>query len=341
MASLNFADLSLVMTPTTIQQALFKQVKDRLPPHLSLPEEIAQLLGVSADSAYRRIRGEKLMDLGELTIIARRYGLSLDALTAEGGKAFVFNGRFIGGSGFSFADWLRGMDEQLNMIASLPEPSFIFRAEDIPSFHHFQIPELALFKFFFWRRTILNEPAYRNKRFDLAERDEEILALARKVSLTYKRLPATEIWNADSLGAFLRQIAFYREAGVFARDQDADTVLVKVLEMIDHLQHETELGTKFVIGEPASSGSVRCTVYVNEIMMGDNMIHAASGEQRMVFINHSAINYISSTDPVFCDYTFNSIRNVIEKSVLISGTGEKVRNRYFRDLRATVEQART
>lgn len=328
------------MTPAIIQQTLFKQVKERLPAHLSLPEEIAQLLGVSSDSAYRRIRGEKLMDLGELTVIARKYGLSLDALAAESGKAFVFNGTFIGGNGSSFADWLRGMDEQLGLIASMPDPLFIFRAEDIPSFHHFQIPELALFKFFFWRRTILNEPEFRNKRFSLEERDEEVLALARKVSLTYKRLPTTEIWNADSMNAFLRQIAFYREAGIFARDKDADVVLGKVLEMIDHLQHETEAGVKFMIGDPASSGSTKCTVYVNEIMMGDNMIYAASGAQRMVFINHSAINYISSTDPVFCDYTFNSIRNVIEKSVLISGTGEKERNKFFRDLRAVVERAR-
>lgn len=329
------------MTPASIQQTLFKQVKELLPSHLSLPEEVAHLLGVSADSAYRRIRGEKLMDIGELMRVAGKYGLSMDALMAQAGKAFVFHGRFVGGPEFGPAEWLHAMNEQLEQIASLPDPVFIFRAEDIPSFHHFQIPELALFKLFFWRRTILNDPAFRTKRFDLNDSDDTLPAQLRKVALTYKRLPTTEIWNADSLNALLRQVAFYHEAGLFARDADVDVIHSKVLEMIDHLQQEAEAGVKFMMGEPASTGSAKYTLYLSETMTGDNMIHATGGGRCMVFINHSAINYISTSDPVFCEQTHQSIRNVMEKSVLISGTGEKVRNRYFRDLRSAVERARS
>ncbi len=328
------------MAPDSVQRSLFKQVKAILPTHLSLPEEVAQLLGVSSDSAYRRIRGEKLMDIGELMQVAARYGISLDALLAQAGKAFVFQGRFVGSTDFGPAEWLQSMNVQLEQIASLPDPVFIFRAEDIPSFHHFQIPELALFKLFFWRRTILNDPAFRSKRFDLHDKDDTLLAQLRKVALTYKRLPTTEIWNADSLNAFLRQVAFYHEAGLFVRDTDVEVIHAKVLEMIDHLQHEAEAGVKFMMGEPASTGSAKYTLYLSETMTGDNMIHATGGGRCMVFINHSAINYISTSDPVFCEQTHQSIRNVMEKSVLISGTGEKVRNKYFRDLRAAVAQAR-
>ena len=48
-----------------IQQALFQQVKDQLPGHLSFVDEISDLLEISNDSAYRRIRGEKELSLKE------------------------------------------------------------------------------------------------------------------------------------------------------------------------------------------------------------------------------------------------------------------------------------
>jgi hypothetical protein len=328
------------MNPAALQQLLFKQVRERLPAHVSLPEELAGLLGISADSAYRRIRGEKSMDLGELALIASTYHLSLDALLAQGAGQFVFNGRFVGSAEYPFATWLAGMNAQLEQLASAKDAVFVFRAEDIPTFHYFQFPELALFKLFFWRRTILASPDFLNRRFDLADKEDELLAVANKTFLTYMRLPSTEIWNADSLNAFLRQVTFYHDAGIFAREEDAQLLFDRLNDLITHLQAQAEAGVKFMVGDPPNTGSGSFTVYVNEVMQGDNMIYASAGGQRMVFLNHSAINYVSSMDEAFCDFAQQSIETIIKRSSQISGTGERERNRYFRSLREEVERRR-
>ncbi len=329
-----------LMNTTAIQQALFKQVKERLPSHLSLPDELASLLGISADSAYRRIRGEKTMDLGELALVCSTYHLSLDALVAQSSGQFVFNGRFVGSVEYPFGTWLAGMNAQLEQLAADRNATVIFRAEDIPTFHYFQFPELTQFKLFFWRRTILDDPEFQQRRFSLAEREPELLAMARKTYLTYSRLPCTEIWNADSLNAFVRQIVFYRDAGLFQKEEEVQVLFDKLLELLAHLQAETEAGVKFDLGEPASSGTAAFKIYVNEVMQGDNMIYASSGGMRMVFVNHSAVNYIATTDAAFCDYTQRSMEMITKRSVLISGTGEKERNRFFRSLREEVERRR-
>jgi len=328
------------MNTAELQQTLFKQVKERLPAHVSLAEELASVLGVSSDSAYRRIRGGKLMDIGELLEICGRYRISLDALMALGGGNFLFQGRFVGAPDLPFADWLVSMNAQLEQLASTKDATFIFRAEDIPTFHYFQFDELTLFKLFFWRRTILNDPAFQGTSFSLSDRDEHLLALARKTSLTYGRLPSTEIWNADSLNAFLRQVTFYRDSGAFAHEADVDALFNALLALIDHLQAECSAGVKFQRGEAAATGSASFQVYVNEVMQGDNMIYATAGGTPMVFVNHSAINYISTTDAAFCEETRLSIENVMRRSVLISSTGEKERNRFFNGLRQEVERRR-
>jgi hypothetical protein len=328
------------MNAAALQNSLFKQVKDRLPAHLSLADEIAGLLGLSPDSAYRRIRGEKLMDLDELLKVCGHYKISIDPLLGQADGSFLFHGDFVGSKDLQLPDWLIGMSSQLERIASIKDLTFIFRAEDIPTFHFFQIPELTRFKLFFWRRTIINDPAYQTKRFDLQEKEEELVALARKVYLSYKRLPSIEIWNADSLNAFLRQITFYRDAGMFVKEEDVDVLFEKLGVLLDHLQMQVETGVKFLLGEPGATGGASFKVYVNEVMQGDNMIYAEGNGMRTVFVNHSAINYVSTMDEVFCDRTRNSIENVMRRSVLISGTGEKERNRYFNALRTEVGRRR-
>lgn len=328
------------MNPAIIQQNLFKQVKERLPAHVSLPEELASLLGISADSAYRRIRGEKPMDLGELALVCSTYSLSLDALVAQSSGQFVFNGRFVGSDALPFNAWLTGMNAQLEQLATARDPVFIFRAEDIPTFHYFQFPELTQFKLFFWRRTILDLPEFQQRRFDLAQREDDLLAMARKTYLTYLRLPGTEIWNADALNAFLRQITFYRDSGIFANERDAEVLYDKLVALVDHLCAEAEAGVKFSVGEPATYGTAAFRVYVNEVMQGDNMIYTEGNGMRMVFLNHSAVNYVATTDAAFCEHTRRSIENITRRSVLISGTGEKERSRFFRALRAEIETHR-
>ncbi|MEO7984730.1 MAG: helix-turn-helix domain-containing protein, partial [Bacteroidota bacterium] len=68
------------MENNEVQQQLFNILKENLPPHLSLVDELGSLLGLSADSVYRRIRGEKPIDLFELKKICEHYHLSLDQL---------------------------------------------------------------------------------------------------------------------------------------------------------------------------------------------------------------------------------------------------------------------
>ena len=58
------------MKPADIQGDFFRQIKQKLPAHLSTVDEIAMLLNISQDSAYRRIRGEKPLSFDEIQLLA-------------------------------------------------------------------------------------------------------------------------------------------------------------------------------------------------------------------------------------------------------------------------------
>ena len=60
-----------------VQEHLFEQVKNRLAPNLSFVHELSELLGISYDSTYRRIRGQKDLSLEELKLICTHYSICL------------------------------------------------------------------------------------------------------------------------------------------------------------------------------------------------------------------------------------------------------------------------
>lgn len=329
------------MDPIALQQELFKHVKGLLPQHLSLPEELASLLGISADSAYRRIRGEKPLDMGELALLVRHYHLSLDGLFGQQSGAFLFGGRFVDGKEFTFQAWLTSLYDQLEQVAAGREQArFIFQSKDIPLFHHFQVPELAHFKFFFWRKTILQEEGPDLSHIDLQLRDEPLLALGRKVFQAYCRVPSIEIWNAEGMNSTLRQINYYRETGILRRESDAQLLFDQCLQLLDHLEVQAERSVKFEMGTPPMEGTSSYQLYHNEVLLGDNAILADNGRKRIVFLNHSGVNYLGTTDERFVDHTQRSLENIMKRSTLISGSGEKERRRFFKGLREEVERGR-
>ena len=61
-----------------IQNHFINRFKEVLPSGVGLAEEMADLLKVSTDSAYRRIRGETELTIEEVYKISKKYALSID-----------------------------------------------------------------------------------------------------------------------------------------------------------------------------------------------------------------------------------------------------------------------
>jgi hypothetical protein len=73
------------------QTLFFQHIKTLLPDQVSMVDEIADLLNISTDSAYRRIRGEKPITLEEIKILTARFNISIDSLLHRDTTNFVFS----------------------------------------------------------------------------------------------------------------------------------------------------------------------------------------------------------------------------------------------------------
>ena len=326
--------------PTSVQKVFFQHVKDNLPPHLSLVDEVAELLNISIDSAYRRIRGEKEISFEEIRTLCSHFRISLDQLFHLESDAIIFWGKFINNTDFGFDQYLQDILQLLQYINSFEQKEICFMSKDIPLFHHFNFPELAAFKCFFWVKTILQDPLYNKKRFVADDFLPSIQSACTKIIEAYNNIPSQEIWHAESIHATIRQIEYYKDTKVFVSAQDLDKVYASLHKTIDHIEAQVELGCKFAFCEQQPVKMAPLKFFFNEFLLGDNTYLVSLNGSKMVLINHAVLNTVRTKDSYFTACTNEHFQNIIRKSTQISGVGEKERSKYFNVLREKIEDSR-
>ncbi len=325
------------MNEIELQNAFFKQVKERLPKHKALVDEVSELLNISNDAAYRRLRGEKALTFQEINLLSSRFNISLDGFLNLQNGALLFSGNYIDRNAFDFENYLQGIVKQLSFFNAAAEKEMVYHNKDIPIFHHFMFPELAAFKCYFWSRYNLNYPQFNKGQFLIEDFIDIFNNTGRRVADLYLQIPSTEIWNLDCINTTIRQIDYYRLSKVFKSEDDILTVYNCLEKLVDHIEKQVEAGYKFSILKP-SIHKARYQVFINEFILGDNTIAVELDGRRMVFLNHNVINYVMTDNEKFVEYTFETLKTVMQKSTLISGIGEKDRQIFFDSLRERIQQ---
>jgi len=326
------------MTESNLQKELFAYIKDGLPAHISLVDTLAELLDISYDSVYRRLRGEKPISLDELKLLCERFNLSLDQVLQLKSNKILFTDPEAGQDVNDFKQYLQGLVEAFDQFGQHKQKEMLYLSKDVPFFHFFYFKELTAFKAFFWGKSILNNPVYDSKTFSIKNYDvAESFAMGQKILQRYNEIPSSELWNYESINSTILQIEYYRDAGIFETKEDLAAVVDSCDAMLQHLQKQAEKGVKFLPGTGEAGYKATLKLYINEIILGNNSIMVELDGQRISFINYIVLKYISSSDKNFTEKTFNNFNNLISRSVMISGTGEKERVKFFKTLRERVQ----
>ena len=324
------------MDANQTQQLFFNHIKSKLPPHLSFVDEVAALLNISNDSAYRRIRGEKPIGLDEVQTLCNKYHISLDQLLQIQSNTVIFSGNKLDSVAFGFEKYLQEIADNLVLFKKLQTPQIYYFNKDLPLFHYMQFPELCAFKFFFWKRTFLSYPELARQKFNGEESDKANVELAKKIVEHYSQIPSTEIWNEESIQVTIRQIEFYRQSNIFANKDIVLKVYLQLEELLNHIELQAAEGKKFLYNQPIPAASAAYDVFINEILIGGNTIFVKGGERQITFLNHNGLNIIATQDKNFCDFTFKNLQNIMSKSTHISIDGEKERSMFFNTLRGKI-----
>lgn len=321
------------------QDILFQTIRSGLAPNISFVHELSELLEISYDSAYRRIRGEKELSLEELKKICLHYQISIDSLINFKSNHVIFNSLAIGENGLDIEKWLQSLLLAIKKIYCAREKEIIYAAKDIPVFYYFEFPEIAAFKIYFWNKALIPASGYENKKLTL-EVPESLYNIGRQLLSQYVKIPTIELWSEETISSVIRQIEYCFLSGFFARNDDVFRLCDVLEAWLAHVQSQAEYGFQYMFGSPAEGVGNNYRLYHNEVLVTDNTILVKTDGQKTSYNTYNVINQLITTNPVFCDQIENSLRNLMQKSTMISGTSAKERYRFFNTLNEKVKALR-
>ena len=329
------------MDPKTFQAELFRMIKMAVPGQHDLVATVAGVLQISNDSCYRRLRGDKLLDLAEMITLCQHFKLSLDSLLGLQGNRILFTSNHASPAEYDFLNYMKGLVQNMKFLNSLPERKMYYECKDIPIFYFFHSRELAAFKYFFWHKFLFRQDRSSNAKFDLHNYPDELYALGCQAASLYYGMPSAEFWNIETIQSTLRQLCLYYDTGNFERKEDALLILQKIHELIQDLENICRTGVKnFSFAKDFSQGGGPMETYVNEVLLGSNMILVKLGAGRVVYLNHSVFNYATTTDLDFGLYIENYFKTLADSSTQISCVSETERNIFFRKLFRSIDSCR-
>ncbi len=336
-------------TDSLIQRRVFDELKKQTPKGVSVVDNIAELLDISTDSVYRRMRGDTDLTAKELEIISLNYDVSVDEILDGSSKRVSFNFQPINEESFTFIDYLNYIKNMMRLVHEARDRKMLYIANDIPFFHLLSAPTIAAFKLFFWHKTILDYKDYRQSKFELNVKNDAINEISRLTRHYYLGIPSIEIYSPETINTTLKQIYYYFESGHFSKPTLALLLLDDLERLVDHLRMQCEVGYKFTPNKKGSTPSPNevpydtdgnYTVYHNEVLYTDATILVELDDQKWSYLTNNGLNVLSTRDERFYEDNLKSFEILSRRSTRISGSSEKERSKVFNNYQLSISQMR-
>ncbi|MCF6185454.1 MAG: hypothetical protein L3J56_12700 [Bacteroidales bacterium] len=307
-----------------LQINFLNRIKDIIPDSTSLADELANVLQVSTDSVYRRLRGETLLTVNEVYELCTYYRISFDLFTHQAQNiAFQYDDLK---TPAGFHTYLSTIYNDMKQIARAENKQIIYAAIDVPIFHHFKYPELSAFKMFYWMKAVVGLPSLDGKKFSVSHVSPEFAEIGKGIYEVYQNIPSVEIWTDETINSLIKQIEFYWDAGYFETTEDALTVCTQAREEIETLKKQAELSNKSM--KPGLEENF--TLYHSRIEIGNNCIFTKKGDIESIYLSVHTFNKIVTGNPGFVTDSKAWLENLIKKSDLISGSSQINRYQFFK-----------
>lgn len=315
-----------IQTPAnSVQVGFLAQVKAQTKSPLTFIDELAGLLEISPNSAYRRISGKTTMSVDELMLVSKHYGVPFSTHNNFSNDMLMFKYSKLSEHDGAVKEYLQVMLKTFQQINSAKNKEILILASEMPPFYYFRFPEISLFKFFYHKRAILNDEYLSNKLFDISLIDADLVRLCKDIHAEFIKIPTMEIWHDTTIDGTLGQIEYFWDSGVFAKKKDVLVILNQLLSLLDDLKLMAGRNSKIL---PTQENNF--VLYQSDIMLGNTTYNVNLDMGKMAFLRFNLFNSLTTTNIEFCNEAESWFKCVIKKSTKISGTAEKQRNKFFK-----------
>ena len=318
------------------QIRLFEVIRQKISDRQRLADVIEELLGVSSDSAYRRIRGETELTISELIKICDKFNLSMDEILnykSNQGALFRYDPINLMDADV-YINRAKRMVDMLNNVKSASNKEIIYTARNIPLYHLVLYPELAYLNLYSWN-NIFQENAQKSISYDdfCSNLDKEkIISMYQQIHHAHTSIPTKEIWTVQTVSVTLKLLEYFYTTKSFGKKNTVLNLLDQLALLMDTVHQYANDGHK------GDEQKTPFSMYNCSVDMCHNCMLVMKGNQLSMTLRLHTVNFIETDNEVLCNATLKWQRGLITKSTLISGeSSEMQRFRFFESVKKKIE----
>jgi hypothetical protein len=305
------------------QVKFFQAVSLALPEYQNLAQSVADVLLISTNEAYKKIRGTSTLSLPQLLKLSDAFNTPFSYQPGQS-PSVSFNYLYMNRQAPNMLDYLKDLLENLKLIHQRKEKHIMITTDDIPIFHFFKYPELTCFKLWFWADNSA-------LKFDLSSVSEEIIAVSQELNQIYLEIPSTEIWVNDTVHGTIDQVRYAIEAGHISDGSLAE----KIVEQIRYCLTDMNM---YAISAKKTIDPNHTFNWYNCDVLGSLAYLVEFKDSMLCYNRFNTFNYLKTDDQFYCTQTKDWMQGLIKKSVAFSGQGEKHRNKFLYTAFAACDQ---
>ena len=309
-----------------MQKQFFKYLKAKTQDNTSFVEEIASVLDIGYDAAYRRVNNKTNLSLEESVILARHYKISLNKLFEVGNKNSILVGlspRPIDEA--ALESWFTESTKAIAPLTKSKNASMIYSAKDIPLFYHLKDSYFTRYKMYVWLKDVNINMTKNKVSFDefITTMPDSLIQSAITLGEHYNSISIIELWNDTTINGNLRQILYYFESGLLSKDL--------ALKICNDLEDVVNYAEKQTIQQSIIESKNKATyhLYKSDLHTLSNTIMVKTPQQKIFFQPYMVLTYFKVEHQPTCNKMLEFLENQMAHSKLIVNAGEKDRSLFF------------
>ncbi|MFC4723386.1 hypothetical protein ACFO5O_13710 [Geojedonia litorea] len=312
-----------------MQEVFISHLKAKSRDNTSFVDEIASVLDIGYDAAYRRINLKTSLSLEESVKLAKHYKISLNNLFEVGDPNTILtqlSPRPSNEKGLEL--WFKQSLQNVIPLTKIKDAEIIWSGKDISLFRTLTDSHLTRYKMYVWLKDLDIEMAKSKITFDqwVKTIPTSLLQSAFDLSDIYNHINITELWNDNTVNGTLQQVLYYFEAGLVSKDM-ALLICDDIHDVINHIEAQT---IRQSINELQNEKFFR--LFKCDLHTLTNTAMIVTPHQKVFFSPFTVLSYFKIEHKDTCDMMHEFLEKQMSISKLLATSGERDRTIFFKTI---------
>ena len=320
-----------------MQKTFVNYLKAQQLSNTSFVEEVATILDIGYDAAYRRINLKTSLSLEEGIKLAKYFRVSLNKLFEVGSQDAILiekSPRIINET--HLESYFSKSIDNVSSLTKLKSASITYSAKDIPLFYTLKDSFITRYKIFVWLKFTNQEMTKNKISFDnfIETIPPSLLEKAFELGEIYNSINFVEFWNDNTINGTIQQIIYYYESQLLSKE-----LALKICDDLEEIVHHVEKQTiqQSIIN---SKNNATYKLYKSDLLTMSNIIMVKTTHKKVFFVPYTVLEYLKVEHQDTCDIMEDFFERQMTNSKLLVHSGEKDRTLFFNRMHKKINKLR-